>query len=182
MTFLLEVAAGDVAALKRACQKTGRSESSLREAAGFFIEQVLLARNTDSYRVLGARTDTPSGDVRRHMALLLKWLHPDVAARNETQSIDRSVFANRITLAWEDLKTKERRKAYDLSKPTQSVLRHPNASPRRQKDTVQRALGKRRYRFNQSKPRQRKSVRPVFFRVERQGLLNWLFRLLRGYR
>jgi curved DNA-binding protein CbpA len=38
----------------------------------------------------------------------LRWLHPDVAA-----SAERSIFAGRITAAWEDLKTPERRAGYD---------------------------------------------------------------------
>jgi hypothetical protein len=42
------------------------------------------------------------------MALLLRWLHPDVAAGAE-----RSVFTARITAAWDDLKTPERRAGYD---------------------------------------------------------------------
>jgi hypothetical protein len=42
------------------------------------------------------------------MALLLRWLHPDVAGGTE-----RSVFAGRITAAWDDLKTPERRADYD---------------------------------------------------------------------
>jgi DnaJ-class molecular chaperone len=42
------------------------------------------------------------------MALLLRWLHPDMDRHGE-----RSLFAGRITQAWETLKTPERRAAYD---------------------------------------------------------------------
>ena len=42
------------------------------------------------------------------MALLLRWLHPDLDRHGE-----RSVFAARVTRAWNDLKTQERRAAYD---------------------------------------------------------------------
>jgi hypothetical protein len=42
------------------------------------------------------------------MALLLRWLHPD-SDRHE----QRVVFAARVTRAWNDLKTNERRVAYD---------------------------------------------------------------------
>ena len=55
----------------------------------------------------------------------LKWLHPDM----ERNSDDRSVFAGLVTLAWEDLKTSERRAAYDAGQKD----RERNASPRRSK-------------------------------------------------
>ena len=82
----------------------------MRNAAAFFIEQILLAPGADSYRVLGGNAQASNSDLRRNMALLLRWLHPDME-HNGTG--DRSVFAARITLAWEDLKTAERRAAYD---------------------------------------------------------------------
>src|SRR5262249_38591623 len=46
----------------------------------------------------------------RNVALLLKWLHPDVDPRGE-----RSVFIGKVTAAWNDLKTPERRAAYDAA-------------------------------------------------------------------
>jgi len=186
MTFLLEVAANDAEALKKASQTTGRTEQTLREAAGFYIEQVLLTSKTDSYRVLGAHMNAPTDKLRRHMALLLRWLHPDVAARNETSAgIDRSVFASQITLAWENLKTRERRAAYDQLRPTGSFLRHPNISSKRHMKTLQRTSAQRRIRINKSKPRQRKLRRTIASGIsglERGGLINWFFRFLRGYR
>jgi hypothetical protein len=42
------------------------------------------------------------------MTLLLKWLHPDLDRRSE-----RSIYARRVTTAWNDLKTPVRRSAYD---------------------------------------------------------------------
>ena len=65
----------------------------------------------DSYRVLGATAEASKSELRRNMALLLRWLHPD----HDPQGA-RSVFANRVTRAWNDLKTQERRAAYDRSR------------------------------------------------------------------
>ena len=45
------------------------------------------------------------------MALLMRWLHPDVDA----SAGERSIFAGRVTKAWENLKTPDRRAAYDQS-------------------------------------------------------------------
>ena len=41
------------------------------------------------------------------MALLMIWLHPDADLRDE-----HAVFVVRVTSAWNDLKTEERRAAY----------------------------------------------------------------------
>ena len=45
------------------------------------------------------------------MALLLRWLHPDIVHNG-----DRSIFVGRVTGAWESLKTRERRARYDLDR------------------------------------------------------------------
>ena len=42
------------------------------------------------------------------MALLMRWLHPDKDLEGR-----RSMFVNRVTRAWDDLKTADRRAAYD---------------------------------------------------------------------
>jgi DnaJ-class molecular chaperone len=80
----------------------------IRKAAAFFIEQILLHADADSYRVLGANPQSTSNELRRNMALLLKWLHPDL-----DRSAERSVLATRVTLAWDAVKTPERKAAYD---------------------------------------------------------------------
>ena len=54
VTFLLEIAAGEAYALSKAAELTGRTEATLQKAAGFFIEQVLLHPDGDSYRILGS--------------------------------------------------------------------------------------------------------------------------------
>ena len=87
---------------------TGRSRDVVRQAATFFIEQILFAPDADSYRVLGASPQASAGELRRNVALLLRWLHPDRDPQGE-----RSIFVSRVTAAWNDLKTPERRAAYD---------------------------------------------------------------------
>jgi hypothetical protein len=108
MQHLLEIAAGEVSNEETAGRTTGRSPDLVQQAATFFIEQVLLAPGADSYRVLGATPSATTGDLRRNMALLMRWLHPDVAREGE-----QAVYAARISKAWNDLKTPERRAAYD---------------------------------------------------------------------
>jgi hypothetical protein len=113
--FLLEIAAGEAPALGNAAQLTGRTEATLQKAAGFFIEQVLLSPDGDSYRILGSDRGAPLAELRRNMALIMRWLHPDLASDASSNLLDRSLFVSRITQAWETVKTDERRTAYNTS-------------------------------------------------------------------
>ncbi|MEZ5844026.1 MAG: DnaJ domain-containing protein [Hyphomicrobiaceae bacterium] len=139
MTFLLEVAAGEDEALEHARTVTGRSDDALRSAAGFFVEQVLLSRSASHYRVLGLTNDADARDLRKHMALLMKWVHPDASGHNAVdKTIDRSVFASRITEAWQTLKSEERRSAYDATLAADTAAR------------VRRSVGRREQREQQA--------------------------------
>jgi DnaJ domain len=121
ITALLEVATGETGALGSAEMLTRRPAEALQSAAAFFIEQVLFTPAADSYRILGASRSASRGELRRHMALLIKWLHPDRFAAADTDApIDRSLFIHRVTRAWETLKTQERRAAYDRMLPDRS--------------------------------------------------------------
>jgi len=106
---LLRIAAGDPAIEAAASQATGRQPEVVREAAYFFIDQILLHPDSNSYRVLGLPADATAEELRRNMSLLLKRLHPD-----KTTTQHRSALATRVTNAWNDLKSIERRAAYDL--------------------------------------------------------------------
>jgi DnaJ-class molecular chaperone len=101
-------------AIDEAAKLTGRTSDVVQQAAAFFVEQILLAPGSNSYRVLGATPQASSSDLRRNMAYLVRWLHPDTKLNS-----DRTTFVNRVTFAWDDLKTAERRAAYD------STLRDP---------------------------------------------------------
>ena len=108
LTLLLRIAAGDEGALAHGAHIADRPGDIVRKAATFFIEQVLLCPEADSYRVLGTTSTASYSELRQHMALLMKWLHPD-----GDPDLERSLFISRITGAWDDLKTPERRAAYD---------------------------------------------------------------------
>ena len=55
ITMLLRIAAGDLDAQREAMDASDRSAQVVKDASGFFIEQMLLFPEADSYRVLGAR-------------------------------------------------------------------------------------------------------------------------------
>jgi hypothetical protein len=119
VSILLRIAAGDEEAVSAATLLTDRTRDIVRQAATFFIEQILFAPSADSYRVLGASAQASSSELRRNVALLLRWLHPDLDPQGE-----RAIFVGRVTAAWNDLKTPERRAAYD------ELLRHSSAKNR----------------------------------------------------
>lgn len=106
--FLLRIAAGDEMAEAEAVDLVSRPLDEIRRAAAFFIEQILLAPESDSYRVLGSSPHASNAEIRRNMALLMRWLHPDRNVEGQ-----QGMFAGRVTSAWDDLKTTDRRLAYD---------------------------------------------------------------------
>lgn len=124
MGLLLRVAACDAGAASEAAAITGRAETFVTEAAAFFVEQILLDPDADSYRVLGALPASPSSDLRRNMALLVRWLHPDVA-----KGADRSRYVARVTYAWDDVKTPDRRQSYDIDRGRKQKAKSSSPKP-----------------------------------------------------
>ena len=120
LPHLLRVAAGDERAAESSARALKRSKTLIFDACRFYIDQVLLAPESDNYRVLGASSLATNGELRRNMALLLRGLHPDLNSEGRTASTQR------ITAAWEQLKTTERRAAYD-HRPRQDVSPQPKA-------------------------------------------------------
>ena len=105
---ILQIAAGDGATIDEAVAATGHSPETVTRAAEFFVEQIVLSAQSDSYRLLAATPKASAGELRRNMALLMRWLHPD-----QHPSQKQALYAVRVTKAWEDLKSTERRANYD---------------------------------------------------------------------
>lgn len=142
VVLLLRIAAGEADAEREAAALTRRSVETIRRAAAFFIEQILFAPDADSYRVLGADAAASAGELRRNAGLLLKWLHPDRDRRDP-----RAVFASRVTGAWNDLKTPERRAAYDAQhRKAAAGPRSKSASRGKRKNHLASVLARRRAR------------------------------------
>jgi len=135
MTWLLEVATGDATALAAAEALTGEPTPVQMDAAGFFVEQILFMPGADHYRVLGASSSAEAAELRHHMALLMRWVHPDAQMGKAGDPIDRSIFATRVTTAWQILKSAERRAAYDasLSSYPSSLQKRHRHGPRRRR-------------------------------------------------
>ena len=114
VSTVLRIASGDEEMERHVASHLDRPRPLIREAAVFYIEQILLHPGADHYRVLGSSPTAAAHDLRRNMALLLSWLHPD-----KNPAGDRSILAARVTGAWDVLRSPQRRTAYDLSLQTQ---------------------------------------------------------------
>lgn len=115
MDRLLVVAAGiQSEATAGAAQALGESEATLRDAARFYVREVLFFPQADAYRVLGLDRHAKGEEIKAHHRLLQKWLHPDRAG-----SDDDSVFSARVNGAWNHLRTDARRQAYDAARQAQ---------------------------------------------------------------
>ncbi len=123
LSLVLEVAAGETAATEAAAGRLERPAGVVRQAAEFYLEHVVLIPDADAFRTLAAARAASDQELRRNMAMLLRWAHPDVDPNGE-----RAVFAGRVTRAWEALKTPERRAAYEAANPPKAQKRSGGTS------------------------------------------------------
>lgn len=137
VSLLLRIAADDFDAVDAISKRTQCPPDKLRKAASFYIEQILLEPNANSYRVLGASRDAATSELRRNLAYLCRWLHSEIC-----EELGRSVFVLRVTRAWNDLKTTERRAVYDAGLDAGLAARRADRSySARDLDKEQRAHG-----------------------------------------
>lgn len=133
MLTLLRIVAGEEQAMAQAQEHAGESAQVLRESAGFYIQQVMFAQGSSSYRVLGVDPDVPDERIREHFRWLARWLHPD---RNPDDW--ETVYSERVNRAWQHLRTTERRLQYDNSLRESAVFNAEN--PRAPVVLVRRAV------------------------------------------
>jgi curved DNA-binding protein CbpA len=88
----------------------GASPREIRAAALFFVRQVLLARGTDHYRVLGLSPGASEAAVKRHYALVVRLFHPDLSTDSDERD---STFTARINAAYHVLRTPGKRRQYE---------------------------------------------------------------------
>lgn len=106
--LLLRIVASEGGAIEFYAARIEKPPEELQAAAAFYLEQAMFAPQADSYRVLGASRQASAAELRRNLVLLCRWLHSDLC-----EELQRSVFFLRVTEAWNNLKTPERRAAYD---------------------------------------------------------------------
>ena len=80
----------------------------MREAAQFYVREILLFPQADAYRILGVSDDASQDVIKTHHRLLQRWLHPD-----RLQHAGDAVFAARVNVAWQRLRNTAQRAQYD---------------------------------------------------------------------
>ena len=175
--LLLRAASGDQDALSVACMASERSPDIVRYACVFYVEQVLFSPDSDHYRLLGTSSGASISELRRNMALLLTWLHPDKDVTGE-----RTHLAMRVTAAWDTLRIREQRAAYDASL-VRSAACDPDVQPRQRRSMSPQAsakMPKRNARFSPPSPEaaRRRPVQSHQHGLIGRGLL-YLRRMLR---
>jgi hypothetical protein len=110
--MIIQIAARNGDTMQSAASSTGRRPEVVREAAVLYLQQVLFTRDADAYRILGVAPGAPQELIGQHMRWLMKWLHPD-RDRGDWES----AFAERVSRAWDDLKSPAKRAEYDRRTP-----------------------------------------------------------------
>lgn len=131
VTPLIRVAAGSKELAQGFSTKYGFSESYIREACIFFLQEAVLFSGAGSHRTLGLEQDASPEQIREHKRWLLMWLHPD---RNNNRW-ETALFQRVV------------RSAKALAEPQPAI-------PQSSSVQKQRALGQRR------KIRPRRQIRP----------------------
>lgn len=94
---IMRIAARSSEACQAAAAATGQPVETLVNAARFYLQQVLLRPDADSYRILGIQAGGSHAIARSHMRWLLQWLHPD-----HNSGID-AIYAERVLKAWREI-------------------------------------------------------------------------------
>ncbi len=113
--LLARIAAGSAEALELAQRLTDEEPERLLGAARFYLREVMFFEEADAYRVLGLNPGADTALVKQHYRQLQRWLHPDRARQDVAPG-----SAARVNWAWDQLRTTERRRAYDalLAQPS----------------------------------------------------------------
>jgi hypothetical protein len=106
---LIRIVAGDEVAIANAQTRYAKPRKTVIEAAVLYIQQAFFHDSADSYRLLGANSNSSNETIKEHYRWLMRWLHPD---RNPDRWV--VAYSERVNRAWNSLNTPDRRRNYDL--------------------------------------------------------------------
>ncbi len=92
----------------------------LREAGFFLLRRVLFVEGADHYRVLGLPPDAGLDAIRERYRLLIGLFHPDKNPQGDEWG---ELYAPKINDAYNILKNPEKKRRYDLQRPTDPAAR-----------------------------------------------------------
>lgn len=126
---LLAIAAGSQDALARSAEHCGETPQHVLDAVRFYLREILFFHGADAYRNLGLTRGASGDEIKSHHRLLQQWLHPDRGGGELDEP-----FAAKVNVAWNQLRTEERRREYrapdDEAAIDEQALAGDWASPR----------------------------------------------------
>lgn len=155
---LLTLVGGSPVALARTAALHGEEPATVLDAARFFVREVLLFPGADAYRVLGLDRSASDAAIKAHYRALQHWLHPDRRGNDA-----ESTYATRINVAWSQLRSPDRRHAYD------SAMAHGSASL-----PIGRGAGRVRVNAWRAQDQRPAQWRDVAIALSAVGLCLWL--------
>src|SRR3970040_2382745 len=123
---VIELAAGASGRIAQAAARADTTPGHLLEAVRFYASEILMHDGADAYRVLGVAPGAAPAQIKAHHRALQQWLHPD--RRGDEWA---SLYATRVNVAWGELRSPERRAAYDARMAEPSPSSEPGTEPRR---------------------------------------------------
>lgn len=111
LDLILRLAAPSQPLLDETANQHDVTPATLREAARFYLQQVLFEPGTDAYRILGVAPGAVFERIREHHQWLQRWLHPDRVGDDGF-----APFAAKLNWAWQQLRNERKRNAYDLER------------------------------------------------------------------
>jgi hypothetical protein len=77
MLTVIRIAAGSADEIEQPADGEAAETMPVKDAAVFFLRQLLMNAGNDDYRQLGLRRGASLQEIKDHKRSLLKWLHPD---------------------------------------------------------------------------------------------------------
>ena len=109
VTFLLRIVTDDLGAIEASAKRMQKTRKSCVKRRRSTSNRSCW-RRTPTAIACWARRSATAAELRRNFAFLCKWLHSELC-----QDMARSMFFLRVTCAWNNVKTPERRGAYDAT-------------------------------------------------------------------
>lgn len=113
VNFLYQVLARESEAEKLAVARSNKSIERIRQAAEFYVCQVVFCPSATPYRILGVERGESRQAMRQNMALLLRWLHPD----HDFGVENRQELFDRVVRAWEAARAQPHLRGQSLVRP-----------------------------------------------------------------
>lgn len=136
---LLDLALATPEALDRPAARLHASREELAAALHFFIRQVLLAEESDAYRMLGLTPAATPAQIQSHYRKLMRLYHPDRDAGNEWNKI----YAPRINQAYSLLRHPDRHPACASPMPSDKPAAWKSPLPCASPQTATKTAGQR---------------------------------------